>query len=99
MSIPYPTGYDLEYISTDRDAAAAGCHWGLVLQQHGSDIWVLTSIGVRYYGVPSEHVFVRRGDSGYDIIDMCWRFGVSHAAYLQGCLPGPLRRDPVIAPG
>lgn len=91
MSVPYPSGYDLEYCTTDHAAMDAGCTWGVVLQQHDGSFWVLTTVGVRYYAFTSEHKFLRRGDDGYELVDLCWRQGVAEAARAQAFLPRHLR--------
>lgn len=89
----YPAGYSPTYCTTDRDAAAAGCYWGLILAKRGSSFWVLTNIGVRYYGVPSEHQFLDESDPNYDAVHACWSAGIAYATFLQSHLPKSLRES------
>lgn len=78
-----PTGFDYIYCTTDPDAERSGCRWGLVVAHIHGDFWVLTSIGIRYYGVESEHTFWRRGDAGWDAINATWQRGLSEMANAQ----------------
>jgi hypothetical protein len=69
----YPTGaLPIIYCSTDREASKHGCSWGLVIAHIGNSFWVLTSIGIRYYGIESEHEFITHEDSRWIVIHSIW---------------------------
>ena len=55
----------------------AGCKWGLLIKKDISDIYVLTSYGIKYYGCPSEHELLIPGDEEYDYIHHCWNIALN----------------------
>ncbi len=80
----YPTGQQpVIYMSTDAEARKHGCSWGRVMAHIGSGFWVLTSIGVRYYGIEDEHEFLTWSDAGWDAVHACWMAGLEAMADLQ----------------
>lgn len=79
-----PTGsHPVIYVSTDSDAENDGCSWGLLVAHLDGNFWVLTSIGIRYYGIEAEHIFLHRNDPGWGDVDTCWRAGLRHVADMQ----------------
>jgi len=78
-----PTGHPTIYVSTDRTAQEAGCSWGLLVAHLSGNFWVLTNIGVRYYGIESEHAFVHYGDPRWAGIHATWRTGLAAMADEQ----------------
>jgi len=80
----YPTGaHPVIYVSTDRDAQEFGCAWGLLIAHISGGFWALTSIGVRYYGIESEHEFLTRRDPRWASVNASWRAGLDLVSQLQ----------------
>ena len=50
------------------------------------DFWVLTSIGVRYYGIQSEHEFIDRDDHRWAAVHTTWQVGLGKVGELQRTL-------------
>lgn len=73
------------YVSTDKEAMEAGCAWGLLVahDSNGGDFWVLTSLGVRYYGIYSEHVFLMCEDLCWAAVHATWQVALGRLAEEQ----------------
>lgn len=83
--LPVCTKTPIIYVSTDRTAEEAGCAWGLLVAHDAKagDFWVLTSIGVRYYGIQSEHEFIDRDDHRWAAVHTTWQVGLGKVGELQ----------------
>lgn len=73
------------YVSTDKQAEEAGCAWGLLVahDSKGGDFWVMTALGVRYYGLYSEHVFLTREDPRWAAVHATWQVAFGRLAEEQ----------------
>lgn len=73
------------YVSTDEQSKEAGCAWGLLVAHDAKsgDFWVMTSLGVRYYGIQSEHEFIDRDDHRWAAVHTTWQIGLGRVGELQ----------------
>ncbi len=81
----YPTGqHEVIYVKTDQTVRSqTGCTYGLLIAHLNSHFWVLTPIGIRYYGIESECEFVRASDPKWIVIHSTWIQGMEKISNLQ----------------